>query len=58
MLFTLNGLIKFYVIKYIINIGSNGTINHIDCWISIIVVKLKDPVNKIIIRIAELKISS
>ena len=45
-------------IKYIINIGNNGTINHIDCWISIIVVKLKDPVNKMMINIAELNINS
>ena len=38
--------------------GNNGTINQIACWLSIIVVKLNDPVNKIIIRIAELKINS
>ena len=38
--------------------GSNGTINHTACWLSIIVVKLKDPVNKITISIAELKINS
>ena len=40
------------------NTGNNGTINQIACWISIIVVKLNDPVKKIIISIAELKINS
>ena len=45
-------------IKYIINIGSNGIINHIDCWLSIILVKLNDPVNKIMINIELLKINS
>jgi len=38
--------------------GNNGIINQIDCWCSIILVKLNDPVNNIIIRIAELKINS
>lgn len=38
--------------------GNNGIINQIDCWYSIILVKLNVPVNKIIIRTAELKINS
>ena len=46
------------LIKYIIKIGSNGIINQIDCCISIILVKLKDPVNKMIINIEPLKINS
>jgi len=40
------------------NTGSKGTINQIACWLSIIVVKFKEPVNKITIRTAELKINS
>src|ERR1700743_3394003 len=36
-------------IKKIIKTGSNGTTNQIDCWFSIIVVILKDPVNIITI---------
>jgi len=38
--------------------GSKGIINQIACWLSIIIVKLNVPVNKIIIRIAALKINS
>lgn len=40
------------------NTGNKGTTNQIACWLSIIVVKFKDPVNNITIRIAELKINS
>ena len=38
--------------------GNKGTTNQTDCWLSMIVVKLKDPVNKITIKIALLKINS
>ena len=38
--------------------GNNGTTNQIACWLSMIVVKLNDPANKITIKIAELKINS
>ena len=45
-------------IKKIMKTGSKGTTNQIDCWFSIIVVMLKDPVNIITIITAVLKISS
>ena len=45
-------------IKKIIAIGSSGITNHTACWSSIMVVKLKDPVNRITARIAELRINS
>jgi len=38
--------------------GSKGNINQVDCWLSIINVKFNVPVNKIIIKIAALKINS
>jgi len=41
-----------------IKTGNNGIIYQIACWFSIILVKLNDPVNIIIINIAELKINS
>jgi hypothetical protein len=40
------------------NTGNKGIINQIACWCSIIVLKLREPVNNIINKIAELKISS
>jgi len=45
-------------IKKIINTGNNGTMNHTDCWFSIIVVRLKDPVSRITIITAVLNINS
>lgn len=45
-------------IKKKINTGSNGIINHTDCWFSIIVVKLNEPVSNITIITAVLKINS
>lgn len=45
-------------IKKIIKTGSKGTTNQIDCWLSMILVILKDPVNIITIITAVLKISS
>jgi hypothetical protein len=45
-------------IKNIMNTGSKGTTNQIDCWLSMILVILKDPVNIITIITAVLKISS
>lgn len=45
-------------IKNIINNGSKGTINQTHCCISIILIKLKVPVNKITAKTAELKINS
>jgi len=44
--------------KKIIAIGSRGTINHTACWSSMIVVRWNDPVSRITVRIAELRISS
>ena len=38
--------------------GNKGTTNQIASWLSIIVVKLNDPANKITIKIAELNINS
>jgi hypothetical protein len=40
------------------NTGNKGIINQIDCWCSIIVLKLRDPVSNIINNIPELKINS
>lgn len=45
-------------IKKMINIGNNGTTNQIASWYSIILIKLNDPVSKITVRMAELKINS
>jgi hypothetical protein len=44
--------------KKIIARGNSGITNQIDCWSSMIVVRLNDPVRKITVRIAELRISS
>jgi hypothetical protein len=44
--------------KKIIARGNSGITNQIDCWSSIIVVRLNEPVRKITVRIAELRISS
>jgi hypothetical protein len=44
--------------KKIIARGSSGITNQIACWSSIIVVILNEPVRKITVRIAELRISS
>lgn len=44
--------------KKIKNSGNNGTINHTLCCHSMIVIKLSDPVTRITVRIAELRISS
>jgi hypothetical protein len=40
------------------NTGNKGIINQIACWCSIIVLKLRDPLKKIINKIEELKINS
>lgn len=45
-------------IKNNIKTGSKGIIYQIACWLSMIIVKLKVPVNNMIIRIAALKINS
>lgn len=45
-------------IKKIINTGNKGTINQTDCWFSIIVVRLNEPVSNITIITAVLNISS
>lgn len=45
-------------IKNIIKTGSNGRINHIALWDSIVTVKFKLPVNNITSNIAELNINS
>lgn len=45
-------------IKNIIKTGNKGTTNQIDCWLSMILVILNDPVNIITIITAVLKISS
>lgn len=45
-------------IKKNINTGSKGIRNHTACWFSIIVVRLKEPVSKITIITAVLKINS
>src|ERR1700712_1855819 len=44
--------------KKMMNIGSNGTMYQIACWFSMIVIILNDPVNRITVRMAELRISS
>jgi hypothetical protein len=44
--------------KKIIASGSRGITNHTACWSSMIVVILNVPVRIMIVRIAELKISS
>jgi hypothetical protein len=41
-----------------INIGRRGTTNHTASWFSIMLIILKDPVNRITVKIAELRISS
>lgn len=44
--------------KKIIPIGSSGITNHTACWSSMIVVRWNDPVSRMTVRIAELRISS
>jgi hypothetical protein len=44
--------------KKIMKIGSKGTINQTACCASIIVIILKEPVRRITVKIAELRISS
>jgi hypothetical protein len=44
--------------KKIINIGSRGTTNQIASWYSIMLMILNEPVRRITVRIAELRISS
>jgi hypothetical protein len=44
--------------KKIMNIGSSGTTNQIASWLSIMLMMLNDPVSRITVRIAELRISS
>ena len=44
--------------KYNKNTGNNGITNQTVCWCSIILIKFKDPVISITIKIAELKTSS
>ena len=45
-------------IKKKIKTGNKGIKNQTACWLSIILLKLKEPANKITIIIAELKINS
>lgn len=45
-------------IKKIMKTGNKGTMNQIDCWFSIIVVRLNEPVSNITIITAVLKINS
>ena len=54
----LRNALKIGDIKNIINIGNNGIKNQTALCDSIFTVKLKLPVNKITINIAELKINS
>lgn len=44
--------------KKIRNNGSSGTMNQMLCWSSMMTVKLNDPVKRITVKMADVKISS